>query len=206
MHKFNSCFLSTAAESQESGSPAPSPTNSAASEPAPTLVHIKQEPMAPGTDVKEYYGNIDFGIPDAYLPQNFADYGQNFLPRPLDLPHPDFLDPDKSSDEKYDPNKDNDVDNSEYNLPNELEIKNGGVFARCSIPVGNKYGPFTGKWESKLVDRRYAWEVSFFSLKHSSPFLKNKTLVLLKCYDVWKNGTRRLINNARKLKLTAHVK
>ncbi|XP_013180190.1 PREDICTED: PR domain zinc finger protein 16-like isoform X3 [Papilio xuthus] len=149
----------TAAESQESGSPAPSPTNSAASEPAPTLVHIKQEPMAPGTDVKEYYGNVDFGIPDAYLPQNFADYGRNFLPRNLDLPHQGFLDSDKSPDDKDDSNKDGDIDNSEYNLPTELVIKNGGVFARCSIPVGTKYGPFTGKWETKLVDRRYAWEV-----------------------------------------------
>ncbi|CAH2043788.1 unnamed protein product, partial [Iphiclides podalirius] len=150
-----------AGDSQESGSPPPSPTDSAASESAPTLVHIKQEAMAPGTDIKEYYGSLDFGIPDTYLPPNFAEYGRNCLPRPLDLPSQRFLESHKSSDEKEEENREHgELDiSTELSLPDELILKGGGIFARSSIASGTKYGPFNGKWETQPLDRRYAWEV-----------------------------------------------
>ncbi|XP_068617660.1 transcription factor hamlet-like isoform X2 [Battus philenor] len=153
--------INAAADSQESGSPPPSPTDSAASESAPTLVHIKQETMAPGTDIKDYYGSLDFGLADTYLPQNFADYGRNYLNRPLDLPNQRFLDTGKSPEDKDEDSKeDAELDSSsELNLPNELMLKGGGIYARTNIPIGTKYGPFNGKWETQPLDRRYAWEV-----------------------------------------------
>lgn len=151
-----------AADSQESGSPPPSPTDSAASETAPTLVHIKQENMPPGADIKEYYGALDFGMPDPYLPSNYPDYGSGYLPRPLDL-NQRYLDPDKSPKDK-EATKDDEPEEPSFNLPNELVLKNGGVFARASIIAGTKYGPFVGKWGTQPLDSKYAWEVSISSL------------------------------------------
>lgn len=150
-------MFSTAADSQESGSPPPSPTDSAASEPAPTLVHIKQETMAPGTDMKEYYNALDFGLNDTYL--SSYDYSRNYLPRPLELPSQRFLES-KSPERIEDYNDEN--EKSELNLPSELVLKSGGVFSRANIPCGTKYGPFNGKWVGQPLDRRYAWAVSVF--------------------------------------------
>jgi hypothetical protein len=154
--------LFTAADSQGSGSPPLSPTDSATSESAPTLVHIKQEAMPPGTDVKEYYGSLDFGLPDTYIPSNYPEYGPGYLPRPLDLQSPRYLDPDKSPKEKDDETKDEEPDESlDLNLPDELAVKGGGIFARSNISAGTKYGPFIGKWGTQPLDTKYAWEVSF---------------------------------------------
>ncbi|RVE49812.1 hypothetical protein evm_005542, partial [Chilo suppressalis] len=150
----------TAADSQGSGSPPLSPTDSATSESAPTLVHIKQETMPPGTDVKEYYGSLDFGLPDTFIPPNYSEYGPAYLPRPLDLQNQRYLDPDKSPKAKEDETKDDESeDQADFNLPEELVIKAGGVYARTSINVGTKYGPFVGKWGSQPMDTKYAWEV-----------------------------------------------
>ncbi|KAK9729834.1 Zinc finger, C2H2 type [Popillia japonica] len=44
-------------------------------------------------------------------------------------------------------------------LPPELEIKEYGVFAKCNIARGAKYGPFQGKWAGLPQDPRFAWEV-----------------------------------------------
>lgn len=150
--------LSTAADSQESGSPPPSPTDSTTSEPPPTLVHIKQE-MPPGGDNKEYYGAIDFALPDTYLPSNL-DYGR-YLPRSLD-----FKEKFDQKDDKED-SKDNLIStdyslSKDYDLPNELALKAGGIFARRNISSGTRYGPFIGKWVTQPLDRRFAWEVSVF--------------------------------------------
>lgn len=109
--------------------------------------------MPPGTDVKEYYGNVDFGLPDTYLSSNFPDYGR-YLPRPLDLPNQGF---DKSENDKEDIKEDDDPD---LLLPVELTYKSGGIFSRVNIANGTKYGPFIGKWEKRPLDQRYAWEVS----------------------------------------------
>lgn len=151
-------YFSTAADSQESGSPPLSPTDSAASESAPTLVHIKQETMAPGTDMKEYYNALDFGISDPYLLSSY-DYERNYLSRPLELPNQRFLD--SKSPERNDDDCKDDLDKIDFNVPSDLILKSGGVYARASIPIGTKYGPFNGKWETQPLDRRYAWEVSF---------------------------------------------
>ncbi|XP_039756253.1 histone-lysine N-methyltransferase PRDM16-like isoform X1 [Pararge aegeria] len=144
----------SAADSQESGSPPPSPTDSAASESAPTLVHIKQEAMAPGTDMKEYYNALDFGLNDTYL--SSYDYTRSYLPRPLDLPNQRFLES-KSPDRNEEFNDEN--EKSELSLPSELILKSGGVFCRANISCGTKYGPFNGKWVGQPYDRRYAWAV-----------------------------------------------
>lgn len=142
--------MSTAADSQESGSSPPSPTDSATSESAPTLVHIKQE-MPPAGDSKDYFGAIDY-TSENYLPQSFPDYGR-YLSRPLDF---------KYQEEKNDLKEEfRDADYPEYNLPSELVLKGGGLFARLNISIGTKYGPFIGKWETQPLDRRFAWEVSF---------------------------------------------
>lgn len=155
----NVCFfLSTAADSQESGSPPPSPTDSATSESAPTLVHIKQETMPPGTDVKEYYGSIDFSLSDTYLSSNFPDYGRGYLPRPLD-PNQKFSDK-SPKDEIDDGIKDDDPGERDFNLPTELLYKNGGIFARLNIANETQYGPYLGLLELQPKDRRYALEVS----------------------------------------------
>ncbi|XP_062532113.1 histone-lysine N-methyltransferase PRDM16 isoform X6 [Bombyx mori] len=143
-----------AGDSQESGSPPPSPTDSVTSESAPTLVHIKQENMAPGADMKDYYATLDFGLPETYL-SNFPDYARPYLPRPLDLPDQKFVDVKNENDDT----KDDDVGDPELNLPIELALKNDGVYARANIAVGTKYGPFIGKWETQPLDRRYAWEI-----------------------------------------------
>ncbi|KAL0871268.1 hypothetical protein ABMA27_005023 [Loxostege sticticalis] len=149
----------SAADSQASGSPPPSPTDSVASESAPTLVHIKQENMPPGTDIKDYYGSLDFGLPDAYIPPSYPEYGPGFLARPLDLQNQRYIDA-KSPKEKEDDSKDDDSgETPEMNLPNELVLKVNGVFARSAISVGTKYGPFIGKWGTQPLDAKYAWEV-----------------------------------------------
>ncbi|KAJ0174600.1 hypothetical protein K1T71_009708 [Dendrolimus kikuchii] len=141
----------------ESGSPPPSPTDSATSESTPTLVHIKQENMAPGTDIKEYYGTLDFGLPDTYLASNFSEYGPGYLPRPIELQNQRFLDT-KSPKEKKEGVKEEDT-GDDFHLPIELMFKNNGVFARVNIAYGMKYGPFIGKSVTQPVDRNYAWEV-----------------------------------------------
>ncbi|XP_053610880.1 histone-lysine N-methyltransferase PRDM16-like isoform X3 [Plodia interpunctella] len=146
----------SAADSQESGSPPPSPTDSATSESAPTLVHIKQENMPPGADLKEYYGSLDFGLSDTYLPSNYPEYAPGFLQRPLDLQNQRYLDPEKSPKDIKEPPED---EIKEINIPGELILKNGGVFARSNILVGTKYGPFVGKWGTQPLDSKYAWEV-----------------------------------------------
>ncbi|KAI5642102.1 zinc finger, c2H2 type domain-containing protein [Phthorimaea operculella] len=142
----------SAADSQESGSPPPSPTDSASSEPPPTLVHIKQE-MPPGTDIKEYYPTIDFALPETYLASNY-DYGR-YLPRSLDFQRG------KENEDKDDSSSKDEF--SEYQLgkelPSELVLKGGGIFARSNVASGTKYGPFIGKWETQPLDRRFAWEV-----------------------------------------------
>ncbi|XP_059052624.1 histone-lysine N-methyltransferase MECOM-like isoform X2 [Achroia grisella] len=150
---------SAAADSQESGSPPPSPTDSVGSESAPTLVHIKQENMPPGADVKEYYGGLDFTLSDTYLSPNYAEYGAGYLSRPIDLQNQKFLDPDKSSKDKDEAIKDDEPEEtSNFNIPNELTLKNGGIFARSNILVGTKYGPFMGKWGTQPLESKYAWE------------------------------------------------
>lgn len=116
--------------------------------------------MAPGTDMKEYYGALDFALPDTYLPPSY-DYARNFLSRPLDLPNQRFLESAKSPKGNDDDYKD-DLEKLEFNMPNELVVKSGGIFARSNIPCGTRYGPFNGKWETQPLERRYAWEVSFF--------------------------------------------
>ncbi|XP_045488833.1 histone-lysine N-methyltransferase PRDM16 isoform X2 [Pieris rapae] len=138
-----------AADSQESGSPPPSPTESTASETAPTLVHIKQENMVPGIDSREYYG-ADFGLPETYLPQNYSDYGRLYS----DMQNPGFLDHDLKI-----PNGKDEKDEDTDNVPPELIYKTGGIYARFNVTSGTKYGPFNGKWETQPLDRRYAWEV-----------------------------------------------
>ncbi|CAB3234126.1 unnamed protein product [Arctia plantaginis] len=151
-------YLGPSADSQESASPPPSPTDSGTSESAPTLVHIKQENMPPGTDLKEYYGSLDFGLSDTYLSSNFQDYGRGYLPRPLELRNQSFLDP-KSPKENDERSKEGDSGDTDFSLPSELILKSGGIFARVTIANGTKYGPFLGKWESQPLDRRFAWEV-----------------------------------------------
>lgn len=49
-------------------------------------------------------------------------------------------------------------------LPVELEIRESGVYAKCNIPKGTKYGPFQGKWAGLPQDPRFAWEVSHLFL------------------------------------------
>lgn len=112
--------------------------------------------MPPGTDVKEYYGAIDFNLSDTYL-SKFPDYGRH-LPRPLDWPNQGF---DFKSPKETDDSKDDDTGDPELNLPIELVYKNSGIFANVNIVNGMKYGPYAGKWETQPLDRRYAWEVSF---------------------------------------------
>lgn len=164
-------------ESQESGSPPASPAESVTSDVAPTLVHIKQESMPPGGDLKEYYAALDFGLPDSYLPSPFAnqlqDYPHNpYLPRSLDVSNQRFLDTPKSPFKENDQRNSSDdaskdaiedsnesISMSEAHLPSELAFKRGGIFSRGDIAHGTRYGPFTGKWEQQPLDRRYAWEV-----------------------------------------------
>ncbi|OWR50709.1 hypothetical protein KGM_200419A, partial [Danaus plexippus plexippus] len=132
----------TTADSHESVSPPPSPS-SGASESAPTLVHIKQENMAPGTDMKEYYSALDFGLQESYL-TNY-EYSRKYFSRPLELPNDRFLDQTKTPDEEDDFM---DLEKSEPNLPRELKLmKSGGIVAKAIIPAGTKYGPFNGKSE-----------------------------------------------------------
>lgn len=45
-------------------------------------------------------------------------------------------------------------------LPQELEIRDGGVFAKGNIEKSTRYGPFQGKWAWQPQDQRFAWEVS----------------------------------------------
>lgn len=45
-------------------------------------------------------------------------------------------------------------------LPQELEIKESGVFAKRHIEKGTRYGPFQGKWAGQPQDQRFAWEVN----------------------------------------------
>lgn len=137
---------STAADSHESVSPPPSPS-SGASESAPTLVHIKQENMAPGTDMKEYYSALDFGLQESYL-TNY-EYSRKYFSRPLELPNDRFLDQTKTPDEEDDFM---DLEKSEPNLPRELKLmKSGGIVAKAIIPAGTKYGPFNGKSEVSFL-------------------------------------------------------
>ncbi|GJQ86122.1 hypothetical protein Trydic_g15276 [Trypoxylus dichotomus] len=44
-------------------------------------------------------------------------------------------------------------------LPPELEVREYGVFAKCNLARGAKYGPFQGKWAGLPQDPRFAWEV-----------------------------------------------
>lgn len=158
-------ILFAAGDSQESGSPPPSPTDSATSESAPTLVHIKQETMPPGVDVKDYYSTLDYGLSDTYLSPHFSEYGRGYLPNRYDS---------KSPKEKIKGGKDDEILENDLNLPIELVLKNGGVFARVNIPSGTKYGPFIGKWETQPLDTRYAWEVSVLISDDKAPFLASR--------------------------------
>lgn len=45
-------------------------------------------------------------------------------------------------------------------LPQELEIRECGVFAKDNIEKCTRYGPFQGKWAEHAQDQRFAWEVS----------------------------------------------
>lgn len=47
-------------------------------------------------------------------------------------------------------------------LPAELEVRENGVFTKCLLPKGTKYGPFQGKWAGLPQHPRFAWEVSEF--------------------------------------------
>ncbi|GBP75220.1 hypothetical protein EVAR_82890_1 [Eumeta japonica] len=161
-----------AAESQESGSPPPSPADSAASEASPTLVHIKKEAMPPGGDLKDCYNILEFPETEVpYLPSLYEknacnpllDYGRQYLPRPLEVEGQQYIDDQKNSTDSENKSNDDDLNNDsgsgvDVELPDELVLRRGGVYARKSIPSGTKYGPFTGKWETQPVDRRYAWE------------------------------------------------
>lgn len=50
--------------------------------------------------------------------------------------------------------------------PQELDIRNGSVFAVSVVPRGTKFGPFLGQMTNEPMDHRFAWEVS----QHSIPF------------------------------------
>lgn len=45
-------------------------------------------------------------------------------------------------------------------VPNELELRETGVFAKIPISKGTRYGPFQGKWASVPQYATFAWEVS----------------------------------------------
>lgn len=45
-------------------------------------------------------------------------------------------------------------------VPDELEVRDGGVFAKSTVEKCTKYGPFKGKWEGFPQETRFAWEVS----------------------------------------------
>lgn len=51
-----------------------------------------------------------------------------------------------------------------------VDIKNGSVSAKITITKGTKFGPFVGKFSTEPIDRRFAWEVSWYDL----------------CYDILK--------------------
>lgn len=112
--------------------------------------------MAPGADMKEYYNALDFGLSDPYLASSY-DYQRNYLSRPLELPNQRFID--SKSPERNDDDFKDDIDKIDFNLPSDLVLKSGGIYAKTNIPIGTKYGPFNGKWETQPLDRRYAWEV-----------------------------------------------
>lgn len=120
--------------------------------------------MPPGTDVKEYYGTLDFGLSDTYIANNFPDYGRGYLPRPLD--HLKTVKNEEGA-------KDDDPGLGERDLilPSELMFKSGGIFARLKIANGTQYGPFVGLLENQPKDRRFAWEVSSFNVCIVSSFL-----------------------------------
>ncbi|XP_050297806.1 transcription factor hamlet-like isoform X2 [Anthonomus grandis grandis] len=44
-------------------------------------------------------------------------------------------------------------------VPSEIELKDGGVFAKVPIPKRTTYGPFHGKWAEDPEDARFAWEI-----------------------------------------------
>lgn len=45
-------------------------------------------------------------------------------------------------------------------LPQELEIRDGGVFTKKIVEKCTRYGPFHGKWAWQPQESRFAWEVS----------------------------------------------
>lgn len=45
-------------------------------------------------------------------------------------------------------------------VPNEIELRDGGVFAAFNLAKATRYGPFQGKWAGIPQDPRFAWEVS----------------------------------------------
>ena len=54
--------------------------------------------------------------------------------------------------------------------PSGVELRGERAYAKESIPVGTKYGPFLGKWSLKPVNESFAWEVSILyilSIRHS---------------------------------------
>lgn len=65
-------------------------------------------------------------------------------------------------------------------LPNELELGDCGVYAKCTIIKGTKYGPFQGKWAGTPQHLKFAWEVStfkkkiFFFVLHLLHLLRNR--------------------------------
>ncbi len=44
--------------------------------------------------------------------------------------------------------------------PPQLELANGGVWARAPVPQGTRFGPFLGKWVLEPANHSFAWEVS----------------------------------------------
>lgn len=67
-------------------------------------------------------------------------------------------------------------------LPQELEIKESGVFAKRHIEKGTRYGPFQGKWAGQPQDQRFAWEVNV-------SFVSNNLLLAM---TSWKVNRHRL--------------
>lgn len=118
--------------------------------------------MPPGTDVKEYYGTLDFGLSDTYLANNFSNYGRGYFPRPLDHLKSVKNEDGTKCDDLDVIKRIDDIDSilQQYSLM----FKSGGIFATMNIANGTQYGPFLGLLENQPKDRRFAWEVSSFKV------------------------------------------
>lgn len=56
--------------------------------------------------------------------------------------------------------------NETAQIPSELDVVNGSIYAKVTLQSGFRFGPYQIKWTNEPIDKTVAWEVSALQISY----------------------------------------